>query len=150
MAKRYGYRVTCAVPLMREGEAIGAIAIRRISSELLNESQIAVIQSFARQAAIAIGNVRLFDQTVRLLKETEQRNAELGVIASVQQGMAAELNLQAIVDLVGDKLREVFNTGDMASGGGMRRHTQPAQLLHFRAWRAPPSPALRRAAGRHS
>ena len=47
------------------------------------------------------------------MKETEQRNAELAVINSIQQGMAAELNFQAIVDLVGDKLREVFDTGDI-------------------------------------
>ena len=108
VAKRYGYRVTCAVPLMRAGEAIGAIAIRRISPELLNEGQIAVIQSFASQAAIAIGTVRLFDETTRLLKETEQRNAELAVINSIQQGLASKLELTGIIELVGDKLRNVF------------------------------------------
>ena len=54
-----------------------------------------------------VESARLFDETQRLLKETEQRNAELAVIASVQQGISAELDLQAIIDLVGDKLREV-------------------------------------------
>jgi GAF domain-containing protein len=113
VAKRYGYGVTCAVPLMREGEAIGAIAIRRISPELLNENQIAVIRSFASQAAIAIGNVYLFNKTVRLLKETEQRNSELAVINTIQQAVGSALDFQSIVDVVGDKLREVFATGDM-------------------------------------
>src|SRR6185295_9878266 len=75
IAARYGYRVTCGVPLMREGAAIGAIGIRRVSPELLTEAQISVIQSFASQAAIAIGNVNQFNETKRLLKETEQRNA---------------------------------------------------------------------------
>ncbi len=59
---------------------------------------------------VALENARLFDETQRLLKETEQRNAELAVINSVQQGMAAELDFQAIVDLVGDKMREMFRT----------------------------------------
>ena len=77
VAKRYGYRVTCSVPLMREGEAVGAIGIRRINAEPLDEKQIAVIQSFANQAAIALGNVRQFNETKRLLKETEQRSSEL-------------------------------------------------------------------------
>jgi GAF domain-containing protein len=108
VAAQYGYRVTCAVPLIREGEVIGMIGIRRIKPELLNESQIAVIQSFASQAAIAIGNVHLFDETVRLLKETEARNTELAVINSIQQGLASHLELQGIIDLVGDKVREVF------------------------------------------
>ncbi len=48
VAKRYGYRVTCAVPLMREGEADGMIGIRRVKPELLDEQQIAVIDSFAQ------------------------------------------------------------------------------------------------------
>ena len=40
---------------------------------------------------------------------TEQRNAELAVINSIQQGLAAELReFQAIVELVGDKLREIL------------------------------------------
>ena len=57
---------------------------------------------------VALENARLFDETQRLLKETEQRNAELAVINSIQQGAGAELDFQAIVDLVGDKLREVL------------------------------------------
>ena len=65
---------------------------------------------------VALENARLFDETQRLLKETEQRAAELAVINSIQEGMAAELDFQAIVDLVGDKLREVFHT---------RRHRHP-------------------------
>src|SRR5450631_2437559 len=44
----------------------------------------------------------------------EQRVNELAIINSIQEGVAAELDFQAIVDLVGDKLRKVFNTGDVA------------------------------------
>ena len=35
------------------------------------------------------------------------------MINRIQEGMAAELDFQAIIDLVGDKLREVFHTGDI-------------------------------------
>ncbi|HQR57223.1 MAG TPA: GAF domain-containing protein, partial [Burkholderiaceae bacterium] len=55
----------------------------------------------------------LFDETQRLLKETEARNAELAVINSIQQGISSKLDFQEIVDLVGDKLREVFASGDI-------------------------------------
>lgn len=108
-ARKYGYRMSCAVPLMREGKAIGAISIRRLNPELLTEKQIALIQPFANQAAIAVENVRLFNETTRLLKETEQRNAELAIINSVQAGLASKLDIQAIYDLVGDKLSEIFD-----------------------------------------
>ncbi|MES2099664.1 MAG: GAF domain-containing protein [Pseudomonadota bacterium] len=55
-----------------------------------------------------------------------QRNAELAVINSIQQGVSAELNFQAIVNLVGDTLREVFDTGDILiswrdEAAGLRR-----------------------------
>ncbi len=49
-------------------------------------------------------------QNARLFEAEQQRVAELAIINSIQQGLAAELDFQAIVDLVGDKLREVFNT----------------------------------------
>ena len=92
---------------------------------------------------VALENARLFDETQRLLKETEQRAAELAVINSIQQGMAAELDFQAIVDLVGDKLREVFDTGDI----GIRWYDPKANLhplpVRVRARRAPARPADR-------
>ena len=73
------------------------------------------------EMGVALENARLFDETQRLLKETEQRAAELAVINSIQQGIAAELDFQAIIDLVGDKLREVFETGDIGIRWSTRR-----------------------------
>jgi hypothetical protein len=57
---------------------------------------------------VALENARLFDETERLLKETEQRAAELAIINAVQQALARRLDLQGVYDVVGDKLREVF------------------------------------------
>jgi len=118
VAKKYGYRLTCAVPLMREGKAIGCISIRRTKPELLTEKQIAIIQSFANQAAIAVENVRLFEAE-------QQRVAELQIINSVQQGLVSKLDMQSIYELVGDKISEitkseivVINTWDSAKGIG--------------------------------
>jgi len=76
---------------------------------------------------VALENARLFEETQRLLKETEQRNAELAVINSIQQGLAAELNFQSIIDLVGDKLREVLDTENI----GIRWYDPQANLLRY-------------------
>ena len=103
---------------------------------------------------VALENARLFDETQRLLKETEQRAAELAVINRIQEGMAAELDFQAIVDLVGDKLREVFKTGDI----GIRWYDAKTNLLHYlyeyehgvRLDVAADAPARRRSLGRGS
>ncbi|MDH5331230.1 MAG: GAF domain-containing protein, partial [Aquincola sp.] len=115
------------VPLRVQGQSLGAITVQSLDAEnAFTESDVRLLETLAGSMAVALENARLFDETQRLLKETEARNAELAVIASVQQGMAAELNLQAIVDLVGEKLREVFNTGDI----GIWWWDAPTRSLH--------------------
>ena len=59
---------------------------------------------------VALENARLFEETKRLLTETDQRAAELAIINSVQDGLAAELDMQAMYDLVGDKIHSIFDT----------------------------------------
>ncbi|MBI3660592.1 GAF domain-containing protein, partial [Candidatus Acetothermia bacterium] len=109
LQRRWGTRTVLSIPLLRDGEPIGGIAIRRKVVQPFTEKQIELLRSFADQAVIAIENVRLFDETQRLLKDTQQRAAELAIINSVQEGLAKQLDLQGIVDLVGDKVREIFN-----------------------------------------
>jgi GAF domain-containing protein len=70
MAAAGGYRSAAAVPILRDGLAIGSIAVTRAQAGLLPERQIALLKTFADQAVIAIENVRLF-------KELEEKNRAL-------------------------------------------------------------------------
>ena len=106
-------RTFLGVPLFRDGRACGALSVQSYREHAYDENDARLLSALAGSMSVALENARLFDETQRLLKETEQRNAELAVINSIQQALGAELDFQAIVDVVGDKLREVFATGDI-------------------------------------
>jgi GAF domain-containing protein len=89
MAVVGNYRSVVAVPILRNGLAIGAIAVARAQAGVLPDPQIELLKVFADQAAIAIENVRLFvaeqQRTRELTESLEQQRATsevLGVISS--------------------------------------------------------------------
>ena len=87
----------------------GFVSLQNIDKEnAFSDSDLRLLETLANTMGVALENARLFDETTRLLKETEQQKAELGVINSVQEGLAKELDMQAIYDLVGDRIRELF------------------------------------------
>jgi len=122
-----GEKSAVYVPLVAGDQARGLIALADMEHEhAFSESDVRLLQTLSNSMSVALENARLFDETQRLLQETEQRAAELAIINCIQQGLAAELDFQAIVDLVGDKLREVFNTPDLSIGW----YNEKANLLH--------------------
>jgi signal transduction histidine kinase len=80
-ARRLGMRAALAVPLMREGNAYGVILLWRREAGLFSPEQVALVQTFAQQAAIAVDNVRLFNETKESLQQQTATADVLKVIS---------------------------------------------------------------------
>ncbi len=116
------------VPLIAGDRVHGVLNLLDMRREhAFSDSDVRLLQTLANAMGAALENARLFDETQRLLKETEQRNAELAIINSVQAALAAELNIQGIYDAVGDKIRDIFHNTDMS----IRIYDSETDLIHF-------------------
>src|SRR6266478_142847 len=110
-AKREGHRTTLATPLLREGTPVGIILVRRMEVRPFSDQQIALIESFADQAVIAIENVRLYNG----LREREARIRRLvdsniiGIFIGDSRGRIVEAN-DAFLEMLG------YGHDDVVSG----------------------------------
>jgi PAS domain S-box-containing protein len=109
------------VPLVVAGRATGVISLQNVDrTNAFSDSDERLLMTLCGSLSVALENARL-------VHETRQRNAELALINSVQDSIAGELDPQAIYDLVGEKLRDVFD----AQAAGIAVHDEDAGLLRF-------------------
>jgi two-component system, NtrC family, sensor kinase len=98
-ARRWGFRSILCVPLMREGVAIGTIALRRREVQLFTDRQVALLQTFADQAVIAIENARLFEEvkarTEELSESLQQQTTTADVLKVISR---STFDLQAVLN----------------------------------------------------
>ncbi len=92
--KKINQRTTLAVPLLRDGLAIGAILIRRLEVRPFVNEQIQLLETFADQAVIAIENTRLFQELSDKSAKLESSNSELR--EALEQQTATSEVLQVI------------------------------------------------------
>src|SRR5262249_36895579 len=81
-----GVRTFVAVPMLKEGELVGAVIVYRQEVRPFTDRQIALVTNFAAQAVIAIENARLLNELRQRTDDLSQRTADL--TESLQQQTA--------------------------------------------------------------
>ena len=109
------------VPLVVSGRATGVISLQNLERErAFSEVDLRLLMTLAGSLSVALENARLFE-------ETRQRNAELALINDVQRGLAENLDMQSMYDLVGDRLHEIFDAQSIDIGVLDRE----ARVIHY-------------------
>jgi GAF domain-containing protein len=104
--KEEGIRTNLAVPLLKENDLIGAIAIHRREVRPFTENQIKLLETFADQAVIAIENVRLFQELKEALEQQTATSEILQVMAS------SPTEIQPVMNTIAENAAKVCGSND--------------------------------------
>ncbi len=102
----FNYRTVLAVPLLKDGNPIGALGMWRREVKPFTDSQINLVKTFADQAVIAIENVRLFQELTEALKQQTATSEILAVIAS------SPTEIQPVMDTIAENAAKVCGAND--------------------------------------
>ena len=91
------------VPLIVGDRGIGVISLQNLDREhAFSDADVRLLTTLAGSLSVALENARLFE-------EIRQRNSELALINDVRRGLAERLEMQAMFDVMGDRIQEIFD-----------------------------------------
>src|SRR5215813_5732345 len=126
IARKRGYRSVMAVPMLRDGEPVGTISVTRPEAGPFTDGDIALLQTFAAQAVIAIENVRLFKELqVRNKDLTESLERQTATSAILRVISSSPTNVQPVFDAI------ARNAATLCGGSGALVLRFDGEMLHL-------------------
>jgi GAF domain-containing protein/DNA-binding response OmpR family regulator len=123
------FRTILSVPLLREGVAVGALSIRRREVQPFTDSQIALLQTFADQAVIAIENARLLGELQQRTGELTRSVEELQALGEVSQALSSSLDLDTVLNTIVLRASQLAGTDSCS----VYEYDEAAEGFHLRA-----------------
>ena len=136
------------VPILTGDEVLGVIALESLEEDAFDAATERLLATLATSVGAALENARLFDETKRLLAETDARAGELTVINEIGDALARQLDFDAVCELVGERIRSIFSARSISIGLlDERRRRDPlrptssrtASASNRRRWRSAPA-----------
>ena len=129
MIEALGTRSQVTIPMLRAGEPIGAITMGWDEPEAFDDQQVALLQTFADQAVIAIENARLFKELEVRTAELTKSVGELRALGEVGQAVSSTLELETVLKTIVS--RAVQLTG--LDGGSIYEYDERAEEFRLQA-----------------
>jgi len=124
-----GFRSVLSVPMLREGDPVGAITVWRAVAGNFSDRQVAVLQTLADQAVIAIESVRLFNELQHRTGDLARSVEQLRALGEVGQAVSSTLDLDAVLQAI------VNRAAQLASSRGVSiwEYDELTEVFHLRA-----------------
>jgi GAF domain-containing protein/DNA-binding response OmpR family regulator/HAMP domain-containing protein len=110
VAKAVTFRSLVSVPMLREGNPIGGIAVSKSQVGPFPDKQIELLKTFADQAVIAIENVRLFQELEARTQELTRSVGELKALSEIGQAISSTLDLEKVLQTIVTRAVELSKT----------------------------------------
>jgi GAF domain-containing protein len=123
-------RTMLATPLLREGMPLGVIFVSRGPAvHPFTAKQIALLETFANQAVIAIENVRLFQELRARTADLTRSVAQLTALGEVSRAVSSTLDLDAVLDTIVNRASQLAGT----DGCSIFEYDEASEQFHLRA-----------------
>jgi len=118
------YRAMLAIPMFREAEVIGVVIAMRTAPGPFSDAEIALLQTFADQAVIAIENVRLFSELQARTQELTRSVGELTALGEVSRALSSTLDLETVLQTIVTRAVEL----SAADAGTILEYDAPGEV----------------------